>query len=115
MTTRLAWVFFLCTLASSAPAGAAYVYVKETGTGAGQSANLTLPVGTGNYFAGFQNVAISPNGSGVPSTGDAAFCVDPSHFSSGSYLRYVAPAGDNVAAVFGSARATNIENLFDLY
>ena len=114
---RLA-LLLLALLAIASPARASYVYISEQGTGSGQNVPLTLPVGTNNnpgWFAGFQTIAISPNPNGTSATDYSVFCVDPSHFASSSFLRYIAPAGDNVAAVFGAARASNLENLYNLY
>jgi hypothetical protein len=105
----------LLLLAFAAPARASYVYISEQGTGSGQNVSLTLPVGTNSWFAGFQTIAISPSSSGTPATDYSVFCVDPAHFASSSFLRYIAPAGDNLAAVLGAARAVNIENLYNLY
>ena len=92
------------------------VYVKELSTGMGEnSGSLALPVGTDNYFVGFQNISVAMDSSGASATSYAAYCVDPAHFSTTAYSNYFSPSTANsVASVFAS-QATNIQNLYNNY
>ncbi|HUO44281.1 MAG TPA: PEP-CTERM sorting domain-containing protein [Burkholderiales bacterium] len=90
------------------------VYVKETSTGSGESSNLTLPVGTANYFIGFQNILVALDSSGTGATSFAALCVDVSHYASTSYQANYDPSSNSVASVFPT-QVSDIENLYNLY
>lgn len=91
-------------------AGSAYadvnVQVREASLGAGMPVNLTLPVGTGNYFSGFQNIEVV-NGSNTSSF--AALCVDPAQYSSTSPTTYTTR---DFGTFFGS-KATEITQLYN--
>jgi len=98
----------------AATAHALDVYVKETSTGSGEASNLLLPVGTGNYFIGFQNITVALDSSGTDATSFAALCVDVSHYASSSYQANYDPSSNSVASVF-PAQFSDIENLYNLY
>jgi hypothetical protein len=106
-----------CALAlalSAFSAAHADVYVRETGLGVGTgSGSLDLPVGTNNWWTGFQNIEVSSSPSGASPTSFAAYCIDPLHLSSGSFNPYSVTVATLPVAF--AANATTIQNLFDKY
>ena len=116
--TPFACLAMIAGLATGPAAHAGDLFIKETATAAGRSSgSLLLPVraSAANYWAGSQNISISESPGGASPTSFLAFCVDPAHFSSGSYTAYLRPAtASNLTATFAS-RATAIQNLFDKY
>jgi hypothetical protein len=90
------------------------VYVSETGLGIGAaSGSLVLPIGTKDWWAGFQNIAVSNSLNGAHPTSFAAYCIDPFHTASGSFNPYAVTIATLPAAF--AANATTIQNLFDKY
>jgi len=77
--------------------------VSFGGTVSGQGLNLTLPVGTGNWYAG----SLSIN---VGGTSFLAFCVDPTEFATGSSLPY--NVSSTLAPPFSGDQSTWVSNLY---
>ena len=105
-----------CGASAVAAATASDVFISETGLGVGQaSGSLTLPVGTNNFWAGSQTIAIAASSDGVAPTSFLAYCVDPAHYSATAFVPYLVPAiTDSLAAAFPTQAAT-IQSLFDQY
>lgn len=73
-----------------AAAHANVVYVKEDGLGTGQnSGSLDLPVGTNNWWTGFQSISVAADNVGTSAMSFAAYCIDPFHFSTTAYNAYL--------------------------
>jgi len=111
------FILSVSTLATSAHAD---VYVKEVSTSSGlNSGSLLLPVNASaqNYFTGLQNIKVSPTAPGTDADAQSflAYCVDPSHYSSTSYIDNFTPSSvHSVASVFAT-QTSNIQKLFDKY
>ena len=83
------------------------VQVKEVSLGNGMnSGSLTLPLGTANFWAGFQNITVQD---GASTNTFLAFCLDPYQWSSGSYTTYTQTTLDTTFS------AAAIEKVVDLY
>lgn len=84
------------------------VYVKETGTGTGQTLNLVLPIQSGahDYFSGSANINVGTTSSN--GTSFLAYCIDPFQWSSSSTLSY------NVSSLssLGSTQAADVTKLY---
>ena len=106
----------LALCAGLVSAAHADVWVREASLGAGQaSGSLTLPVGTSNYWAGFQNIEVSATSNGASPTSFAAYCIDSFHYSSTNFNpNYTPSATHSVTSIF-SSQATDIQNLFNKY
>jgi hypothetical protein len=79
------------------------------------SGSLALPVGTANYWAGFQNIEVSASSNGASPTSFAAYCIDSFHFSSSAFNPdYTPSVTHSVASVF-SSQSTDISNLFNKF
>ena len=102
--------------ASLISAASADVWVREASLGAGQaSGSLTLPVGTNNYWAGFQNIEVSATSNGASPTSFAAYCIDSFHYSStGFNPNYTPSATHSITSAFAT-QATDIQNLFNKF
>jgi hypothetical protein len=74
-----------------------------------------LPVGTANYWAGFQNIEVSASSNGVSPMSFAAFCIDAFHFSSTAFNPNFTPSvTHSIASVFAT-QLTDIKNLFNKF
>lgn len=99
-----------------AAAHASDVYVKEDSLGTGQaSGSLDLPVGTNNWWTGFQNISVAADNIGTSAMSFAAYCVDPFHYSTTAYNAYLGPSTANNVTTAFAAHATDIQNLFNNY
>jgi hypothetical protein len=115
--SRFSFVFrnltIICAIWAGLIAAAhADVFVKEVSLGAGQySGQLVLPVGTANYWAGYQNISVADDANGRNARSFIAYCADPFHYSTTSYNDFFnAPV---TTALPG--RAADIQKLFDGY
>ncbi len=82
--------------------------VSETGTAAGITTNLLLPVNNvGNYFVGSQNIR-------VDGTSFLAFCIDPYQYSSGNAATYNVYSGF-AGTQFAGQRATDMATLYSQF
>lgn len=115
MKLKLFACLFAAPLFALSVSAQANTFVREAAFGPGlSSVNLTLPVGTGNYGAGFQTINVSPTANDAAATSFAAYCIDPAHFANGSYLSYLDVTAVSVPIAF-APRATDIQKLFDMY
>jgi hypothetical protein len=113
---RFAGLVLLGSLMASSVANANDIFVSETGIAAGQaSGSLDLPVGTNNFWSGFQTISVAATINGASANSFLAYCIDPAHYSSSAYTAFYAPSPEhNLATVFTS-RAQTIQNLFNNY
>jgi hypothetical protein len=94
------------------------VFVKEVSLGAGQATgSLFLPVQApaANYWAGIQNIKVNTVASDAGANSFLAYCIDPAHWSSGSYQVYYDPVPITTVSSIFSAQAGNLQKLFDKY
>ena len=103
---RIAGALLIGTLISSSAFAA--IQVKESALGNGlNSGKLTVPVYTGNIWAGFQTISVMDTVTHAVTSFDA-FCVDPYQFSSSTYSDYTV---STVSSSFSSAVAGKIAKL----
>jgi len=98
---------------SSSSGSGSTLYVSETGTRAGQTLNLVLPIqeGSGNYFTGSLNILTGTsvhNGSISNGTSFLAYCIDPFQWSSSSPLVYSVAA----LSTLGTGREADVSKLY---
>ena len=111
---------FVLSFSSAVMSAHADVYVKEVSTSSGlSSGSLLLPVNASaqNYFAGLQNIKVSATAPGTDADAQSflAYCIDPGHYSSTSYIDNFTPSStSSVASVFAT-QSSNIQKLFDKY
>jgi hypothetical protein len=111
----LALIAGLSLCASLLPAAHADVFVREVSLGAGEaSGSLTLPLGTQNYWVGYQNINVSPTTSDLNATSFIAYCADPFHYSSTSYHDYFNAASVHVTGGI-TGQPGDIQKLYDKY
>jgi hypothetical protein len=92
------------------------VWVRESSLGAGlASGSLLLPVGTANYWAGFQNIEVSASSSGVSPTSFAAYCIDAFHFSTNVFNPDFTPSVTHSVTTVFASQLTDIRNLFNKF
>jgi hypothetical protein len=99
-------------------ASRADVFVKENSLGAGQaSGSLFLPVQApaANYWAGIQNIKVNSVASDIGANSFLAYCIDPSHWSAGSYQAYYDPVPITGSSSIFAAQANSLQKLFDKY
>ena len=105
---RIAGALLIGTLISSSAFAA--IQVKESALGNGlNSGKLTVPVYTGNIWAGFQTISVMDTVTHAVTSFDA-FCVDPYQFSSSTYSDYTV---STVSSSFSSAVAGKIAKLYN--
>jgi hypothetical protein len=84
------------------------VQVKEVGLGAGMGAgSLTLPLGTNNWWSGFQTISVQE---GASTSSFLAFCLDPFQYSSTTASAYTKTTLDSF---FSAATIEKISDLFN--
>jgi hypothetical protein len=82
------------------------VQLEQDGTGFGMSSGgLTLPLGTANFWSGFQKINV-----GTASNTFQAFCIDPAQWASTAWTGYTQTT---LNPTFSSVAITNITKLFN--